>query len=125
MSRVQSTIIDPDKNKAHTNKESKSLYVVFHIPNRFLFGSSFSIKQEQSDYTSRLEEQLLARRIPTSNHLGKTLVTPLQLNTRESLNGLSTVSMSMANMGGHLMSALNPAHLPENTGGYHFSSIET
>ncbi|CAF0852725.1 unnamed protein product [Adineta ricciae] len=105
-SRVQSAIIDPDKNKTHTNKESKLL-----------------VKQEQSDYTSRPEEQLLARRIPISNQLRKTLVTPLQLDPRESLNSPSTVSMSMANIGGHLMSALNPTHLPENTGGYHFSNL--
>ncbi|CAF4440165.1 unnamed protein product, partial [Rotaria magnacalcarata] len=46
-------------------------------------------------------------------------VTSVNLNPRETINGLSNISM--ANVGAHIMSALNPAHLPDGTGNYFVS----
>jgi hypothetical protein len=45
-------------------------------------------------------------------------------NPRETINGLSTISMSMANINGHLMSSLNSSHLPNGAGGYFVSGIK-
>ncbi|CAM2711919.1 unnamed protein product [Rotaria socialis] len=49
------------------------------------------------------------------------VVTPAHLASRETLNSLSSITMS--NTGSHLMSTLNPNHLSDNTGSYFVSGL--
>lgn len=51
-------------------------------------------------------------------------ITSILRNPRDTINGLSAISMSMANIGGHLMPTLNASHLPNGTGSYFVSGIE-
>lgn len=51
------------------------------------------------------------------------MISSVHLNPRDTIHGLSSISMSMANIGGHLMSTLNPSHLPDGNGGYFVSGI--
>lgn len=44
------------------------------------------------------------------------VINSLNINPRETINGLSAISM--ANVSAHIMSALNPSHLPDGAGAY-------
>jgi hypothetical protein len=50
-------------------------------------------------------------------------INSVHLNPREIINNRSAISMSMANVGGHLMPTLNSSHLPNGTGTYFVSGL--
>jgi hypothetical protein len=51
------------------------------------------------------------------------VVTSVHLNPRDTIHGLPAISMSTANINGHLMSNLNPTHLSDGAGTYFGSGI--
>ena len=95
---------------------------------------SETIKQEQFEKTEILSKtntnqsstNRLIHFINTSNKIYHVLffsvVTSVHLNPRETINGLSLISM--ANIGSHLMSTLNSSHLPNGTGSYFVSGMK-
>jgi hypothetical protein len=85
--------------------------------------SSETIKQEQFENQeySIIKSKLTTNQSKTNTIRPTTGITHLPLNSRETINGLSAISM--ANISGHLMSTLNPSHLPNGTGAYFVSGL--
>ncbi|CAF2578937.1 unnamed protein product [Rotaria sp. Silwood2] len=90
---------------------------------------SETIKQEQVEDNSVQEDYSIAKnkltinQSTTNNNQQPTVITAVNLDPRETINGLSTISMSMANVGAHIMSTLNSGHLPDGAGTYFVSSL--
>ncbi|CAF0756465.1 unnamed protein product [Rotaria sordida] len=90
---------------------------------------SETIKQEQVENNSVQEDYSIAKntltinQLKTNNNQQPIELTTINLDPRETINGLSTISMSMANVGAHIMSALNSTHLPDGAGTYFVSSL--
>jgi hypothetical protein len=67
------------------------------------------------------KQQVMKKKNCRMSNLFTLGITSILHNSRETINGLSAIPMSMANIGGHLMSTLNASHLPNGTGQYFVS----
>ncbi|CAF3865663.1 unnamed protein product [Adineta steineri] len=118
-SQFESTSVNSDNN--NINKES----------NLLLNHPTFTIKEEQSDDNNYLEPEysIITNQLPIKqSKINNTIQgtegnTRGHLNSRESIHGLATNSMSMANIDGHRISTLNQTHLTDNGGSYFVSGL--
>ncbi|CAF4889270.1 unnamed protein product [Rotaria sp. Silwood1] len=82
------------------------------------------IKQEQVEDNSIQEDysieknKLITNQSKINNNQQSTVITSVNINPRETINGIS-----MANGDAHIMSALNSTHLPDGAGTYFVSSL--
>ncbi|CAF3830651.1 unnamed protein product [Rotaria sordida] len=125
ISFVISTSINPSTLSLDHTKSNKiyseNLVITQPTINKLL---SETIKQEEFENKS-LEEVYSIGNLSKTNIIQllspPTIVTTIHLQSRETLNTISTIPMT--NTSGHLMSTLNPAHLSDNVGSYFVSGL--
>jgi hypothetical protein len=116
VSTAQSVDVYPDNNNRSNRIITQPIF------SKLL---SETVKQEQFEDNPVQGKYSITKIKPPTNQSKQTSgITSIFRNPHEPINGLSAIPMSMANIGGHLMSTLNASHLPNGTGQYFVSGLQ-